>query len=98
MKIYDLTDEQKDLLRLVVECDEEGRLSEKGLLRLISGDDRYRLWGCGVELESLADLEALHDVGLLSRERGRPDPAYRITSAGQKAVASGSLGSSIDIH
>lgn len=87
MDSYNLTDDQKQLLRLVLKCDEEDRLSEKGFLRLLLGDDKYLLWGCGIQLDSLADLEALCDVGLLNQEQGRPDPVYRITNAGRDAVA-----------
>jgi len=87
MNNYDLTDTQKELLRLVVKRDEENRLAEKGMLHLIRGDDKYMLLGCGIELESLSDLDALCDVSLLSKERVRPDPVYRIKNAARNAVA-----------
>lgn len=85
---YNLTDDQKQLLSLVVKCDEEDKLSERGFLRLLPGDDKYLLWGCGINLDSLADLEALCDLGLLYKEQGRPNPVYRITNAGRDAVES----------
>jgi len=88
MNSHNLTDDQKQLLRLVVKHDEEDQGSEKGFLRLFPGDDKYLLWGCGIQLDSLADLEALCDVGLLDKEQGRPNPVYRITNAGRDAVTS----------
>lgn len=82
-----LTNAQKDLLRLIVKRDDEGRLTEKGVVRLMRGDDKYMLWGCGIDLESLSDLDELCDAGLLKMVQRKPDPIYRITNAGRDAVS-----------
>jgi hypothetical protein len=87
MYTSDLTNTQKDLLRLIVERDDQDRLTEKGVLRLMSGKDKYMLWGCGIDLDSLSDLDELCDAGLLKMIQGRPDPIYRITNAAREAVA-----------
>jgi DNA-binding PadR family transcriptional regulator len=87
MNGYGLTDDQEKLLRLVVECDEEDQFFEKGFLSFLLGDDKYTLWGCDIQLDSLANLEALCDVNLLNKEQGKPKPVYRITNAGRDAVA-----------
>jgi hypothetical protein len=87
MSDYDVTDEQKSLLRLIVKCDDEDKLAEKGFVMIMRGDDKYSLFGCRVELESLADLDALCDAGLLSREYSKRDPVYRIMNAARRAIA-----------
>lgn len=84
---YDITDKQKELLRSIVQHDNEGKLFQKGLLKLISGDDKYILWGCSIELESLIDLDTLCDVGLLNKEQAEPDPVYRIKNTAHTAIA-----------
>jgi hypothetical protein len=87
MYTSELTDTQKDLLRLIIKSDDEGQLPEKGILRLVSGDDKFMLLGCGKELSSLSDLDELYEAGLLNKEQGRPNPIYRITNAARKAIA-----------
>jgi hypothetical protein len=87
MYTSELTDTQKDLLRLIIKSDDEGQLHEKGILRLVSGDDKFMLLGCGKELSSLSDLDELYEAGLLNKEQGRPNPIYRITNAARKAIA-----------
>ena len=67
MSSYNLTNEQKALLRQITECDESNGLREMGLLILLPGNDRFQGGGCGIELDSLSDLEALCDEGLLAR-------------------------------
>ena len=87
MYTSELTDTQKDLIRLIVKSDDEGQLFEKGILRINSGDDKFMLLGCGIELSSLSDLDELYEARLLNKEQGSPNPIYRITNAARKAIA-----------
>ena len=87
MYTSELTDIQKDLIRLIVKSDDEGQLFEKGILKILSGDDKYMLLGCGIELSSLSDLDELYEARLLNKEQGSPNPIYRITNAARKAIA-----------
>ncbi len=86
MSEYDLNDRQKDLLRLIVKSDEEGKSVEPGVILTILGNDQYTLWGCNEELKSLSDLDALCDADLLEKTQNTPSVKYRIKNAAYAAV------------
>lgn len=87
MNKYDLTENQKEILRTILKADDDGSLHQKGFVLAIRGDDEYQIFGCALHLASLADLDALCDAGLLIKERGGSDPQYRITNSAKNAVA-----------
>lgn len=88
MTSYNLTASQKELLRKLVECDSKNRFREKGILALTRGPNSYVALRCDFEFESLADLKALCDEGLLVEEptRQRHNYRFRITNKGAVAV------------
>lgn len=86
MEPSDLTEPQKDLIRKIVASDDEGKTQEKGILIINRGGGEYDLWGPKLKLNSLSDLEALCDAGLLVHVSGK-DPKYRIHNAARKAIA-----------
>ncbi|HEY3312261.1 MAG TPA: hypothetical protein VGK00_11535 [Anaerolineales bacterium] len=87
MSTYNLTDSQKELLYTIVKSDDEGKLFEKGIILLLPGNDQFVLWGCKTTLNSLADLDALCDEGLLSKSNSSSDPKYRIKNLARTAIA-----------
>jgi hypothetical protein len=87
MNTYDLTEFQRELLRKIVASDDAGETVEKGVLLINHGGGEYVLWGPKITLDSVSDLEALCDVGLLENISGR-DPKYRIKNSARTAIAS----------
>lgn len=88
MSQYDLTENQKELLRAIVASDDAGKTVEKGLLVINHGGGEYVLWGPKITLNSLSDLEALCDEGLLENISSSSTPKYRIKNAARNAIVS----------
>jgi hypothetical protein len=87
MSTYDLTETQKELLRAIVESDDAGDTVEKGILLINYGGGMYDLWGPKMKLDSLADLDALCDEGLLQKISWGSTLKYRIKNAAHTAIA-----------
>ena len=86
MSTYNLTESQKELLRAIIESDDAGDTVEKGILLIIHGGGTYDLWGPNIKLDSLADLDALCDEGLLVKMNGSAIK-YRIKNAAHAAIS-----------
>lgn len=80
MHWQDLNWAQINLLQRIVQCDQDRKLAEEGLLALIAGDDKYVIFGCG-EIDTLNDLNALCGAGLLIQEQTGRQPKYRILNS-----------------
>jgi len=87
MNTYNLTESQKDLLRIIVKSDDEEQLVEKGVVLIMPGNDQYMLWGCKITLDSLTDLEALCDEDLLDKMSSGSSPKYRVKNSARTAIA-----------